>query len=84
MIRNKYSPNPTEFLNIFGVLGKLLGTLINKMLEKIIHIIAYVMAGLFYNPKRHRAALGSALYTTIYLGINKVLKETGLLVVKKI
>lgn len=65
--RNRLSPNPTESLDGFGIIGKAIGFGVNKFLLFPIRALAYMITGMFYNKKRDTPYKGSFLYTVSYI-----------------
>lgn len=65
--RNTLSPNPTESLCVFGLIGKAIGFVVNKVLLFPIRALAYMITGRFYNTKRDTPYKGSFLYTVSYI-----------------
>mgnify|MGYP006973351079 CR=1 FL=1 len=69
VIRDNCSPNPTEALNFFGVIGKVFGSIINYIIAKPIHFIAFALTGLFYNKRKDKPYKGSIIYTIVFIAV---------------
>ncbi len=67
LLRDKCSPNPTESLNVFGIIGKIIGFIINKILLAPIHLIAFLITGVFYNKETDKPYKGSFMYTASFI-----------------
>ncbi len=67
--RDNFAPNPTEALNVFGIIGKVVGFIINYLLKPVIHIIVFMLTGLFYRKGIDSPYKGSLLYTLIFFAV---------------
>lgn len=63
ILRDNFAPNPTEALDVFGMIGKILSFIINYLIAKPIYWLVYGTVGLIYQKGKHPAWFGSVLYT---------------------
>ena len=66
-IRDKFAANPTESLNIFGLMGKFLGYVINYLIAKPIRLLVFGISGLIYKNDKHPTWFGAVIYTLNFL-----------------
>lgn len=69
VLRDKLSPDPTNALKVFGVIGKVIGFIIKKIVAFPIHLIAFAITGLFYSKGKDRPYKGSFIYTGVFIGL---------------
>ena len=68
-VRSNFSANPTEVLNSFGIIGRVLALIFSKIFAKLIHTISRLLTGTIYEPRKHPAWVGSIVYTIIFLAL---------------
>lgn len=66
-IRDNYSEDPSKAFDALGTIGKFIGALFKYLIAKPVHFIVFGIAGLFYKKDRHHPAIGSIIYTVIFL-----------------
>ena len=66
LLRDKFSPNPFQKLDDYGVMGKVCGKAGNKLIAPAINDLSYSAAGLCYDKSKDKPIKGSLLYTIFH------------------
>ena len=66
-IRDNYSEDPSKAFDALGTIGKFIGALFKYLIAKPIHFLVFGATSLFYKKDRDHPAIGSIIYTVIFL-----------------
>ena len=66
-IRDNCSEDPSKAFDVLGTVGKIIGMIFKYLIAKPIHFIVFGIVGLFYKKDRDHPAIGSIIYTVVFL-----------------